>query len=146
MSRGPEGFGQASFHAGWGWTVRRNKANKRSRKRVKNAFKGLFLRMGGRAVEGARLESAYTSKAYRGFESHLIRHIFSLCICFNLRNSRSAHLNPQLYPRPRVICGGTGWDIGRPGHECRRTAVTLMQKLGIVREVRDAGVGARPSL
>ena len=29
--------------------------------------------MGGRAVEGARLESAYTSKAYRGFESHLIR-------------------------------------------------------------------------
>jgi hypothetical protein len=31
--------------------------------------------MGGRAVEGARLESAYTSKAYRGFESHLIRQI-----------------------------------------------------------------------
>ena len=30
--------------------------------------------MGGRAVEGARLESAYTSKAYRGFESHPIRH------------------------------------------------------------------------
>lgn len=31
--------------------------------------------MGGRAVEGARLESAYTSKAYRGFESHPIRHL-----------------------------------------------------------------------
>ncbi len=30
--------------------------------------------MGGRAVEGARLESVYTSKAYRGFESHPIRH------------------------------------------------------------------------
>ena len=29
--------------------------------------------MGGRVVEGARLESAYRSKAYRGFESHLIR-------------------------------------------------------------------------
>lgn len=29
--------------------------------------------MGGRAVEGARLESVYTSKAYRGFESHPIR-------------------------------------------------------------------------
>ena len=31
--------------------------------------------MGGRVVEGARLESAYRSKAYRGFESHLIRHV-----------------------------------------------------------------------
>ena len=30
--------------------------------------------MGGRVVEGARLESVYTSKAYRGFESHPIRH------------------------------------------------------------------------
>lgn len=30
--------------------------------------------MGGRAVEGARLESVYTSKGYRGFESHPIRH------------------------------------------------------------------------
>jgi hypothetical protein len=29
---------------------------------------------GGRAVEGARLESVYTSKGYRGFESHLVRH------------------------------------------------------------------------
>ena len=28
---------------------------------------------GGRAVEGARLESVYTSKAYRGFESHPLR-------------------------------------------------------------------------
>jgi hypothetical protein len=36
-----------------------------------------ILRMGGRAVEGARLESAYTSKAYRGFESHPIRQIQS---------------------------------------------------------------------
>ena len=25
-------------------------------------------------VEGARLESVYTSKAYRGFESHPLRH------------------------------------------------------------------------
>lgn len=30
-------------------------------------------RTGGRVVEGARLESAYTSKAYRGFESHPVR-------------------------------------------------------------------------
>ena len=27
-------------------------------------------------VEGARLESEYTSKAYRGFESHPLRHWF----------------------------------------------------------------------
>jgi hypothetical protein len=31
--------------------------------------------MGGRVVEGARLESAYTPKGYRGFESHPIRHL-----------------------------------------------------------------------
>src|SRR5436190_8723320 len=34
----------------------------------------LDLRSGGRVVEGARLESEYTSKAYRGFESHPLRH------------------------------------------------------------------------
>lgn len=32
------------------------------------------LRSGGRVVEGARLESVYRSKAYRGFESHPLRH------------------------------------------------------------------------
>ena len=31
------------------------------------------LRSGGRVVEGARLESEYTSKAYRGFESLPLR-------------------------------------------------------------------------
>src|SRR5688572_9802019 len=31
------------------------------------------MRSGGRVVEGARLESVYTSKAYRGFESHPLR-------------------------------------------------------------------------
>ena len=31
------------------------------------------MRSSGRVVEGARLESVYTSKAYRGFESHLLR-------------------------------------------------------------------------
>ena len=33
------------------------------------------LRSSGRVVEGARLESVYTSKAYRGFESLLLRHL-----------------------------------------------------------------------
>ena len=32
------------------------------------------LRSGGRVVEGARLESEYTPKAYRGFESLPLRH------------------------------------------------------------------------
>lgn len=31
------------------------------------------MRSGGRVVEGARLESEYTSKAYRGFESLPLR-------------------------------------------------------------------------
>jgi hypothetical protein len=33
------------------------------------------MRSGGRVVEGARLESEYTPKAYRGFESLPLRHI-----------------------------------------------------------------------
>ena len=33
------------------------------------------MRRGGRAVEGARLESVCTSKAYRGFESHPLRQL-----------------------------------------------------------------------
>ncbi len=33
----------------------------------------IFSRRGGRVVEGARLESVYTSKGYRGFESRLLR-------------------------------------------------------------------------
>ena len=32
------------------------------------------MRSGGRVVEGARLESEYTPKAYRGFESLPLRH------------------------------------------------------------------------
>jgi hypothetical protein len=32
------------------------------------------VRSGGRVVEGARLESEYTPKAYRGFESLPLRH------------------------------------------------------------------------
>jgi hypothetical protein len=34
------------------------------------------LRRDGRVVEGARLESVYTPKAYRGFESLSLRHLF----------------------------------------------------------------------
>lgn len=45
-------------------------------KQMKQDEKAVHQRMDGRAVEGARLESAYTSKAYRGFESHSIRQLF----------------------------------------------------------------------
>ena len=33
----------------------------------------ISVRRDGRVVEGARLESAYTPKGYRGFESHSLR-------------------------------------------------------------------------
>src|SRR4051812_33446342 len=36
------------------------------------------MRSGGRVVEGARLESEYTPKAYRGFESLPLRHLAPL--------------------------------------------------------------------
>ncbi len=38
-----------------------------------NKFRKLAQRTGGRVVEGARLESVYTFKAYRGFESPSVR-------------------------------------------------------------------------
>jgi hypothetical protein len=48
------------------------------------------LRRSVRAAEGARLESVCTSQAYRGFESHLLRHF-------------SAHLNPIHTPTLQKI-------------------------------------------
>ncbi|GEM_PF-4311529 len=39
-------------------------------------------RTGGRAVEGARLESVYTFIAYRGFESPSVRHPFSKLLIY----------------------------------------------------------------
>ena len=38
-------------------------------------MRGLLQRTGGRAVEGARLESVYTFIAYRGFESPSVRQV-----------------------------------------------------------------------
>ena len=38
-------------------------------------LKGRGNRRGGRVVEGARLESVYTPKGYRGFESRSLREI-----------------------------------------------------------------------
>jgi hypothetical protein len=45
--------------------------------RAAEASRGRFfqsMRSGGRVVEGARLESEYTAKPYRGFESLPLRH------------------------------------------------------------------------
>lgn len=39
-------------------------------------------------VEGARLESEYTSKAYRGFESLPLRQILDFCLIFWTRLDR----------------------------------------------------------
>ena len=52
------------------------------------------MRSGGRVVEGARLESEYTSKAYRGFESLPLRHlilIFMIKIKICAVTHNSAH-------------------------------------------------------
>src|SRR5690349_5311629 len=54
------------------------------------AFRG--MRSGGRVVEGARLESEYTAKPYRGFESLPLRH------------------RPQNQFYPRRACGGR-WEV-----------------------------------
>ena len=55
--------------------------------------------MGGRVVDGARLESAYRSKAYRGFESHLIRQISAFSAGFRA----IIFLFPRSFPQ-------YGWD------------------------------------
>src|SRR3546814_16185675 len=51
------------------------------------------MRSGGRVVEGARLESEYRSKAYRGFESNPLRHPYF-----------------RQFPTPlaRKVCGAPG--------------------------------------
>src|SRR5437764_6005380 len=43
------------------------------------------VRSGGRVVEGARLESEYTAKPYRGFESLPLRHIANVLLSLNFR-------------------------------------------------------------
>ena len=43
------------------------------------------MRRVGRVVEGARLESVYTSKGYRGFESLTLRRNLEFIILKNIR-------------------------------------------------------------
>ncbi len=54
-------------------------ANHSALRKRKGAARGVAspkgMRRRGRVVEGARLESEYTSKAYRGFESLRLRHL-----------------------------------------------------------------------
>ncbi len=47
------------------------------------------MRSGGRVVEGARLESEYTAKPYRGFESLPLRHFLLISLDnFEIRSPR----------------------------------------------------------
>ncbi len=47
-------------------------------------------------VEGARLESEYTSKAYRGFESHPLRHIPLILLDIYLQENRCPLSRPLI--------------------------------------------------
>ena len=54
-------------------------------------------RTGGRAVEGARLESVYTFKAYRGFESPSVRQVAVL---------RHPIKSKKCHESPAILFGG----------------------------------------
>ena len=56
------------------------------------------MRSGGRVVEGARLESEYTSKAYRGFESLPLRQLPPVNRCKHYDLTGEANLLPQVFP------------------------------------------------
>src|SRR5690606_31863889 len=58
------------------------------------------MRSGGRVVEGARLESVYTAKPYRGFESHPLRHRRRCPGC----QTRATWI-PDFGQRPRAALG-----------------------------------------
>ncbi len=55
------------------------------------------MRSGGRVVEGARLESEYTPKAYRGFESLPLRHFHDLMYGFCYINAHPGASGQQSY-------------------------------------------------
>ena len=64
-------------HAGLGRAARLSSAAPlavRQMRAARCACTPAGMRSGGRVVEGARLESEYTAKAYRGFESLPLRH------------------------------------------------------------------------
>lgn len=63
-----------------------------------NAYR---IRTGGRVVEGARLESVYTSKAYRGFESPSVRQESS--------KSRLGAARWRFAPKTRMNIGSAGF-------------------------------------
>src|SRR3546814_17584679 len=93
------------------------------------------MRSGGRVVEGARLESEYRSKAYRGFEYHPLRHPhfrqspppFARKGCRNVRRGNLNALTDRRSPRGPIssslaihVAGGAtrlAKDIRRVGGE-----------------------------
>ena len=58
---------------------------------------------GGRAVEGARLESVYTLIAYRGFESLSLRHVFVFLTLNLMTNSSANPSKPNLLTPQDVL-------------------------------------------
>ncbi len=79
------------------------------------------MRSGGRVVEGARLESVYTSKAYRGFESHPLRQALPQHLSPALRGRRAEPRNrPHSRDPIRHWC-----DSRRPSPRSFRPAISL---------------------
>ena len=59
--------------AEWSKALDSKSSLRSNRNKGSNPFSSSFAWIGGRVVEGARLEIVYTSKGYRGFESHPLR-------------------------------------------------------------------------
>src|SRR3982751_6290687 len=75
-----------------------------------------ILRSGGRVVEGARLESEYTPKAYRGFESLPLRHLQPNPANAPLHLATSPTLDARQAPRESRT--GEGLGVRCPGRLC----------------------------
>ena len=60
-------------------------------------------RTGGRAVEGARLESVYTFKAYRGFESPSVRQNYGSTPLTGDEWYSSVVVNPIFYNQTSIV-------------------------------------------
>jgi hypothetical protein len=82
-----------------------------------------FMRRRGRVVEGARLESEYTAKPYRGFESLRLRHTIHPHISQIVQKDRSLAAFRLLYPFALFyICSCTS--DARCGEECGDRSLT----------------------
>jgi hypothetical protein len=90
------------------------------------------MRSGGRVVEGARLESEYTPKAYRGFESLPLRHLSLKNMIFLLVKSTI----PIMAPRKEARWSGIR--LGRHRSPQANPALQLASRV-----IRDFDCGNR---